>query len=440
MAPSARTRPGPARRALAVVALAAVALAAVAAVLAVPAPAGAAPADNLCAQQSKLVDPRPVPWAQRLLGAERAWPFTQGRGVGVAVLDSGIDPTHPMLSGRIVHGVTVSAGDTSFADTDCAGTGTQMAGVIDAAVTANVGFHGVAPEAAVLSVRVVGAGDSPSSAEVAGADVLAAGLVTAANAGAKIIVIGVIAAEDTPALRAAVAAVQARDIVVIAATGDRAGAQADPTTTWPAAYPGVVGVSAVDESMAAWSGAQLCPDVDLVAPGAAVDALALRQGIVTVNGTRIAAAFVAGAAALVRARFPRLSAAQVVARLEATATPAGGGRDSRRFGYGLVNPYAAVTDLAASGDPVPLPAMRPSVVGAAQQARAAAWSRSLGWAAVAVGVTAVLVLVILAVGAVLPRGRRRRWRSTYAAAPVAYQEPDEPPAPMELFSTGTGTG
>src|SRR5687767_5955619 len=95
---------------------------------------------------------RPVPWPQRRLAPERAWPLTRGAGVTVAVLDSGVDATRPALAGRVARGFDAEVG-TGVADNDCLGTGTQVAGVIAARPSDTTGFAGVAPDVTVVPVR-----------------------------------------------------------------------------------------------------------------------------------------------------------------------------------------------------------------------------------------------------------------------------------------------
>src|SRR5215470_393101 len=95
--------------------------------LTVPA-AVAAPADN-CAQPGQ--DYTPVPWQQQALAPERAWPFSRGSGVTVAVLSTGVDANQAQLRGRVSPGFDAATGSGTAAD-DCLGNGTQVAGVIAA--------------------------------------------------------------------------------------------------------------------------------------------------------------------------------------------------------------------------------------------------------------------------------------------------------------------
>ena len=162
-------------------ALAAAGAAACAVAAPLAAPAAATPSAAAVAQSEDCApvgEPfQAVPWSQRMVAAERVWPFTQGRGVTVAVLASGVDAGHPRLAGRVREGFDAVAG-AGPADTDCIGLGTQVAGVIAARRSPEGGFAGVAPQARILPVRVVDG--RPSSNLVAEPEVLASGIRWAA--------------------------------------------------------------------------------------------------------------------------------------------------------------------------------------------------------------------------------------------------------------------
>jgi subtilisin family serine protease len=160
--------------------------------------------------------------------------------------------------------------------------------------------------------------------------------------------------------------------------------------------------------------------VDVVAPGGGVLAPTRAGGHQYWEGTSFAAGFVSATAALVRQAWPRLTAAQVAARIVATATPAPGG-------VGLVNPYRAVTDGLVAGSPAVAPPVRVARPAPADDAP----SRAV-WLVVGAAATAVLVLMTGA--AVLGRGRRQRWRAR-PAAPLPEPEPPGAADPPQLFTT-----
>ncbi|HTS95872.1 MAG TPA: S8 family serine peptidase [Streptosporangiaceae bacterium] len=346
-----------------------------------------------------------VPWAQQALDFSSAWPLTEGRGVKVAVVDSGVDYS-PQLAGRVT---AVDLTRTGFQD--CVGHGTEVAAIIGASdlQAQGVPFEGVAPAATILSVKVNSI-DSGSSAT------LAQGIKDAALLGANVINVSVQTA-NSPALRAAVAFALSKDAVVVAAggnDGDDAGGISGSGPFFPASYPGVLSVGAVesDGSLAPFS--DLRSHVAVTAPGANVTS-ACPGGYQDndLNGTSYATAFVSGVAALVRARFPRLDEAAVVARITGTANGAAG----PGTGDGLVNPLQAVTAVTVPGAaPGPSPTARPGPVSVsrAPPPDVAADRVALEVTAGSIGVAALVALAAI----VVRQGQRRRWRAGRAEAPA----------------------
>jgi membrane-anchored mycosin MYCP len=229
-----------------------------------------------------------------------------------------------------------------------------------------------------------------------------------------------------------VAAAVARDVLIVAAVGDDNGASRPNRTPYPAAYPNVLGVGAIDESTLVLPESGAGPFVDLVAPGGAVVSTQRGGGLVIDDGTAYAAAYVAGAAALVRARWPQMPAAEVARRLTATAAPAPGGLDSAAYGSGIVSPYGAVADQLASGAPGDLPGLgRDSDE---DRARARNWTSSANLAMLLAAIAVLSTLACIGIAAAAPRGRRARWRPRVAARPVQRHEDEEPAPPVRLFA------
>jgi subtilisin family serine protease len=170
-------------------------------------------------------------------------------------------------------------------------------------------------------------------------DSIAAGIGFATEQGANVVSISISAA-DTVDLRAAVADAAAHDVVVVAGIGNRPN---DLAAAFPARYPGVVGVGAVDRTGTHADFSITSPEVDIVAPGVDIVSTAPGGGYRVGTGTSDATAIVAGAAALIRSRYPSLPAAEVVHRLLATADDRGApGRDDA-YGYGVLNLVRALT-------------------------------------------------------------------------------------------------
>ncbi|MGQ5264116.1 type VII secretion-associated serine protease mycosin [Micromonospora sp. ZYX-F-536] len=357
---------------------------------------------------------RPVtalPWPQQRYDPARLAPLATGTGITVAVVDSGVDRVHPQLAGRVLEGTDLldPGGDGSR---DCAGHGTGVASIIAAAPQPGVAFHGLAPDARILPVRVSEQQvvQGRESGRTVSAGEFARAIRWAVDHDADVLNLSVVLYADDPAVHSAVRYAIDRNVVLVAAAGNLHD-NGDPRP-FPAAYDGVLGVGAigVDGGRATFS--QTGAYVDLVAPGSGVLAAAPGQGHHQVEGTSYAAPFVAATAALLRQYRPELTAAQVVERIIATADPAPGTGRGGGYGAGVLNPYRAVTETGGvrTGRPRPVTALAddradPALV-AHQARRATARDRALLVGAV-VGTTAV-ALVLLAL--VLPRGARRRWR------------------------------
>ncbi|BBY57497.1 type VII secretion-associated serine protease mycosin [Mycolicibacterium sarraceniae] len=307
------------------------------------------------------------------------WRLTRGAGQRVAVIDTGI-AAHRRLSNVIAGGDYVSAGEGTR---DCDGHGTIVAGIIAAAPdpTDTTGFTGIAPEAALIAIRQssnkFGPLADPSSRGFGDVATLAMAVRTAADMGASVINISSIACAETTlddrTLGAALSyAVDVKDAVVVAAAGNVGGDGQCPrqnTATQPTviASPAwyddyVLTVASIDSAGAPSEFSLHGPWVDAAAPGehvvsldpdgdGVIDTMPTPIGTASIAGTSYAAPLVSGLAALIRARFPRLSARQVMARIETSAHhPAGGWNTA--VGAGVVDPLAALSDHTVSPSPL----------------------------------------------------------------------------------------
>jgi type VII secretion-associated serine protease mycosin len=398
-------------------------------------PARAAPPRGACHDPEPA---RPVvrqlPWAQQVLDPQQVWPHSTGTGVTVAVIDSGVDADHPQLRGKVLRGRDYFLVGTLPGNYDCVSHGTAVAGIIAAGRADGVGFQGLAPGARILPVRVSDREFNDSGqTQLIDPDVLARGIRYAVDQGARVINLSMSGEQDQRRVRSAVAYAVSKDVVVVAAAGNRQQNSPEQLPSYPAAYDGVVGVGAIDAAGARLPSSQTGPYVDLVAPGGAVLGLTRQGGHAYRDGTSFAAPFVAATAALVRSAWPKLTAAQVVQRLLATATPARGGTGSREYGAGIVSPFRAVTEGMMQAPARVGPSMVQPPADPDQLAVAAWWQAA---DAEARALTALLVAgaaLVLAIALVLVAGRQRRSvaaRTTIGRTPARVD--DEVP-PEHLF-------
>jgi len=358
-----------------------------------------------CAPTPQSAPPTGTPWAQQALDYPSVWQFTEGRGVTVAVIDSGVD-ANPKFGDRVTVGNMFATAPSGPAWGDCAGHGTEVAGIIAAAPGDGNTFEGVAPQAKILSIKVTNSENQGISSTT-----LASAIVDAVNAGAKVINVSIDTPGDSTALRNAVYYALAKNVVVVAAVGNDKPTSSGGTTTtqtgpfYPANYPGVLSVGAVDDhgNLAPFS--DIKTNVSVTAPGVAVTSTfpgTSGNAYAANEGTSFAAPFVSGLAALLLSRYPQMRAKQVVRQIEETAD----GSTGVGTGNGLVNPVQAVTAVVPSG-PIPTASPRPGTVTVDR----ATPNRSEKTVALSLagGAFGAAVLVIAA-AVVIPAGRRRRWR------------------------------
>ncbi|BCJ38209.1 hypothetical protein Athai_57120 [Actinocatenispora thailandica] len=286
--------------------------------LLMPATASATP----IRQQQWYVDALQIPKAQNI---------TRGGGVVVAVIDGKIDGSNPDLSGQLVSGTAIGGGSTSSTH------GTGVAGVIAAR---GGGLHhvvGVAPGAKIMPVELP---DKFSDKEIA------TGIRYAVDHGAQVINISSGGVYDTPPSDevSAVDYALSKNVVVVAAAGNTG--EGMSAVASPAAIPGVVAVSGADKASNFWSGSVSGKQVVIAAPAVDIVSTGSTDGnseYQSADGTSMAAPIVAGTVALIRAKYPKLDAANVINRLVETAKDQGDpGRDNY-FGYGTVRPVDALT-------------------------------------------------------------------------------------------------
>ncbi|CAM5565666.1 type VII secretion-associated serine protease mycosin [Streptomyces chartreusis] len=306
-------------------------------------PPTTAHADSIRAQQ----------WALEAMHTQEAWQTTKGKGVTVAVLDTGVEGDHPDLAGNVLQGKDMVGFGADRGDRAWARHGTAMAGIIAGhgrGADNGDGVMGIAPEAKILPVRVILEDGDPARAKARSTrgNALAEGIRWAADHGADVINLSL--GDDSKSAHPeagedeAVQYALKKGAVVVASAGN--GGEKGDHISYPAAYPGVIAATAVDRygTRASFSTRRWYATVS--APGDKVVIADPDHKYYEGWGTSAAAAFVSGAVALVKAAHPGLTPAQIKKLLEDTArnAPADGRDDSR--GYGFVDPAAAIEEAA----------------------------------------------------------------------------------------------
>ena len=282
-------------------------------------------------------------WALNALKAETVHQSTRGSGVTVAVIDTGVRSSHPDLSGNVLSGIDYVAPGTSANDES--GHGTHVAGIIAALHNNSRGIAGFAPRAKILPVRVLDRNGSGTAANVAKG-------ILYASTRAKVINLSLGSTQSSTAMQTAVAEAIKKNVLVVAAAGNRGCGLLGTPTEYPASYSGVVGVGAVNQSIQKASFSSCGSWVDVAAPGQSIISTMIRSSVglgcsssadyCTLSGTSFSTPYVSATAALAIAR-RGWSQSTVASRLQSTATDiAPAGKDTRT-GAGFINPLKLIT-------------------------------------------------------------------------------------------------
>lgn len=235
-----------------------------------------------------------IPWGIKRVKALAAWDTTKGKGVKVAVIDTGIRSDHSDLSGQVVGGYNaIDDSERDGAGEDDNGHGTHVAGII-AAKQDNKGVVGVAPEARLYAVKVLDKDGSGSLSDVI------RGLIWCANNNIQVANMSLGSSMPSEMLHRALRYAKARGVVVVAAAGNSGEA-----VSYPGAYPESIAVSASDSEDKLADFSSRGPEVDFVAPGVDIVSDWHNGNTVSLSGTSMAAPHVAGLAALATAQGAR---------------------------------------------------------------------------------------------------------------------------------------
>ncbi|GGS24893.1 type VII secretion-associated serine protease [Streptomyces aureoverticillatus] len=293
------------------------------------------------------------PWALQRVLLDELWRQSTGKGVRVAVIDTGVDVKNPQLKPAVDaadggnflprnlkddNGDKLDRGKAN-GTTDTVGHGTRVAGIIAARPARGTGFVGLAPGATIIPIK-------QNDAEGHGTtETLARAIDHAVDKGAGVINISqdtANAVKPAPQLQQAVNRALAKRRVIVASAGnDGLGGNVKPT--YPASYEGVLAVAASDRNNERAPFSQSGDFVDVAAPGVDMISTVPGGGHCSDNGTSFAAPYVAGLAALIKAKHPSWTPRQITAQIQQTAERSIPGHD-RLVGWGVVDPVRALTE------------------------------------------------------------------------------------------------
>ena len=314
-----------------------------------------------------------VPPIVSQIGMERAWSLTKGGGVTVAVVDSGIAEANPHFDGALAAGVDLTR--AGGATEDASGQGTAVAGAIGARSVSGSGLVGLASEATLMPVRVftttssdasgsrtatgMATGRSPQGPQTPQGpqgpqpERTAEGIRWAVDNGARVIVVPQALTEDAPALREATEHAIDSGALVVASTGDRSQSsqgskdEDESPVRYPAAYDGVLGVTALTSQGSASEAALRNEGIDLAVPAQSETSAFLGDGDCVIAqespSSALATGYAGGVAALVAAAHPDETPADWAYRLTVTALRTTPAEWSSSVGWGTIAPYSALT-------------------------------------------------------------------------------------------------
>ena len=305
-------------------------------------------------------------WVLNLMDVPAAWQLTQGAGVTVAVIDSGVNPHVSDLTGSVITGPDYTGVSTRPSNPDWGVHGTWMASLIAGhghPAGRDNGIVGIAPASTILSIRVIPDRADPHYGRYAHEqephiqDALARGIDYAVQHGAKVISMSIGYSAPNGAVKQALQDAFSHGVVVVASAGNSGAPSgtSDPglaPESFPADYPGVISVGAVNMygDVAGFSSDNL--SVQVAAPGVNVPAQG-RDGVYwVVSGTSPACALVAGVAALIKSRYPDLAPSLVASALTSTTTDRPARGYDSQVGFGIVDAAAALAKAGKlAGDP-----------------------------------------------------------------------------------------
>jgi len=287
----------------------------------------------------KVNDPqRSKQYALDMVNANDAWGITMGKtSVTIAIVDSGVDLDHPDLKAKLVK--PKSTVDATAKDD--MGHGTHVAGIAAAITNNNEGISGLAANAMIMPVRVLGGPSGGSAATVA------EGIIYAADNGADVINMSLGFYDKPDVIEKAVAYALKKNVVIVATMGNNN----IERRRYPAAFDGVIAVGSTDSADKKSQFSNFGDWISVAAPGTDIMStfptypvqIGGTKGYTSLSGTSMAAPLVAGLAGLVRSHYPNMAPAQVKALIEKTSVDLGDKGFDKNFGHGRIDAFKAVS-------------------------------------------------------------------------------------------------
>ncbi|RBW67603.1 S8 family peptidase [Bacillus taeanensis] len=269
-----------------------------------------------------------VDWGIPKIEASRAWKDAyKGKGIKIAVLDTGISRSHSDLT---------AAGGVSFVSytndyNDDHGHGSHVAGIIGAKDN-EIGTVGVAPEASLYGVKVLNSSGSGNESAII------KGIEWAIEKKMDIINLSLATPNSSTAVKLVIDKAYAQGIFIVAAAGNDLTDDGQPLPVqYPAKYPSVIAVGAINEQNKRASFSAIGPELSFAAPGEFIYSTGIGNSYFTQSGTSMAAPFAAGVLALYKQANPELGTSQLRALLQKNAVDLGAAGRDKEFGFGLIH-------------------------------------------------------------------------------------------------------
>ncbi len=300
------------------------------------------PGDPLFSQQ----------WHHARVRSTVAWDYTHGSGIVIAIVDTGVNCSHPDLKNNCIAGRDFVNRDNDPSDDH--GHGTHVAGVASAVTNNGIGVAGAGWSASIMPIKALGSNGNGGHATIAD------GIVWAADHGAHVVNMSLGGFYSSSTLRNAVSYAIGKGVSVISAVGN----DNSSNPTYPTAYPGVIGVAATTQSDGRASFSNYGDTVDVAAPGVGILSTVMAGGYQAWSGTSMATPIVAGIAGLLKGQAPSRTPLQIETLLENSAQDLGSPGWDPLFGAGRVDAGRALEMGAATGEtPVPSATRPPATVG-----------------------------------------------------------------------------